>query len=281
MKSHYPLTVPDNLIQNFATNGYVVTPNVLTSQEIDRYGLAVDLAVDRRRAGDHRELSEKTRYEQSFLQCMRLWETEPDVCGLSLHPGLAGIAAQLLGVKKVILWQDQALYKEAGGAETTPHQDQPFWPISDSPMVSAWIPFDAIHAGNGAMAYVPGSHKAGRLKVVDITHSTAPYDILNDPALGDSELETIAINPGSVVWHHGMTVHAASENASEQTRRAFTVVFLDGDARRTKAWPSFPLDRAEISVGDRVAGVGLPQVWPPLSKRPKPPSNIGRALGPQ
>ncbi|MGB2330568.1 MAG: hypothetical protein ACPH3H_07655, partial [Pseudomonadales bacterium] len=101
MKSHYPLTVPDNLIQNFATNGYVVTPNVLTSQEIDRYSLAVDLAVDRRRAGDHRELSEKTRYEQSFLQCMRLWETEPDVCGLSLHPGLAGIAAQLLGVKKV------------------------------------------------------------------------------------------------------------------------------------------------------------------------------------
>ncbi len=41
-----------------------------------------------------------------------------------------------------------------------------------------------MNARNGAMAYVPGFHKAVRLKVVDITHSTDPYEILNDPAVG-------------------------------------------------------------------------------------------------
>ncbi|NCF77122.1 MAG: hypothetical protein GWP45_08010, partial [Proteobacteria bacterium] len=45
-----------------------------------------------------------------------------------LYKGLAGIAAQLLGIESVRLWQDQALYKEAGGRETTPHQDETFWP---------------------------------------------------------------------------------------------------------------------------------------------------------
>ena len=281
MNESYPIVIPKDLITTFLLKGFVVTPEVLTADEILKYSDAIDTAVDRRRAGDPRDLSEKNRYEQSFIQCMRLWETEPRVVDLSLHSGLAGIAAQLLGVERVTLWQDQALYKEAGGQETTPHQDQPFWPISDSPMVSAWIPFDEIDSGNGAMAYVPGSHKAGRLKVVDITHSTAPYDILKDPALGGAALETIPISPGSVVWHHGMTVHGASANTSDHTRRAFTIVFLDGEARRTKPWPSFPLDRANVAVGDLVTGAGLPQAWPPTEQKPLAPDNIGRALGPQ
>ena len=44
------------------------------------------------------------------------------------------------------------------------------------PLVSAWIPFEDVTIQNSATAYVPGSHKAGRLKVVDITHSTDPYE---------------------------------------------------------------------------------------------------------
>ena len=105
------------------------------------------------------------------------------VVDLTFHEGLAGIAAQLLGVPSVNLWQDQALYKEPGGRETTAHQDQPFWPIGKAPLISAWIPLNAVDEGNGAMAYVPGSHLAGPLKVVDITHTSKPFDILNDPAL--------------------------------------------------------------------------------------------------
>ena len=104
---------------------------------------------------DTRSVSDKTTYEQSFIQCMRLWETNADVRPLSCHPGLAGMAAQLLGVDSVRLWQDQALYKESGGRETTAHQDETFWPIGTAPLISAWIPFDAITIHNGAMAYVP------------------------------------------------------------------------------------------------------------------------------
>ena len=81
-------------------------------------------------------VAEKSLYEQSFIQCMRLWETSEEVRSLSCHSGLAGIAAQLMRVDGVRMWQDQALYKEPGGRETTPHQDQTFWPIGDEPLVS-------------------------------------------------------------------------------------------------------------------------------------------------
>ncbi len=179
------------------------------------------------------------------------------------------------------MWQDQALYKEAGGRETTPHQDQTFWPIGDAPLISAWIPLTEVTAEDGAMAYVPGSHLAGKLSVVDITHSTEPYDILRDPALGGEQLETVAIKPGSVIWHHGFTVHAAAANESSHTRKAFTVVYLAANSVRTKTWPAFPLDRAGVAVGQTIQGEGMPQLWPPLQQRPDVSAARGSATGPQ
>jgi len=281
MTTPYPHILAPDVIEEFNQRGFVVTPDVLDSAELAHFAAAVDSEVARRTADDSRRVEEKTTYEQSFVQCMRLWETSPEVADLSFHPGLAGIAAQLLKVPSVLMWQDQALYKEAGGRETTPHQDQTFWPLDDAPLVSAWIPFDPVHPANGAVAYVPGSHRAGRLRVVDITHSTDPYDILEDPALAGRAPQPVSVNPGSVVWHHGMTVHCASANSTADTRRAFTVVYLSATARRAKGWPAFPLDRAGVEVGERVAGEGMPCLWPPLQQRPRPPTTIGGATGPQ
>mgnify|MGYP001812061950 CR=1 FL=1 len=281
MTQTFPITLEPDLIQAFQSRGFVVTPDVLSAEELDRCGRAVDAEIDRRTSEDRRALEDKSVYEQSFIQCMRLWETSRAVGDLSFHAGLAGIAAQLLDVPSVVMWQDQALYKEAGGRETTPHQDQTFWPLGKEPLISAWIPFDPVDADNGAMSYVPGSHRAGRLQVVDITHTTDPYEILQDPALNGQSLERVDIEPGSVVWHHGLTVHAAAANRSASTRRVFTVVYLSADARRHKSWPVFPLDRAGVQVGEVAQGEGMPRLWPPLAERPDPPELLGTTTGPQ
>ena len=281
MTTKFPIALSPEVVKAFRSQGFVVTPDVLTEEEVRQYGTAIDQAVAVRTASDTRAVTDKSTYEQSFLQCMRLCETDPGVVSLTFHEGLAGIAAQLLGVPSVNLWQDQALFKEPGGRETTAHQDQPFWPIGQAPLISAWIPLNAVHEGNGAMAYVPGSHLVGPLKVVDITHTSEPFDILNDPALAGEPLRVVPVNPGSVIWHHGFTVHGAGANRSDSVRRAFTVVYLSADATRTKAWPTFPLDRAGVGVGDRIEGEGLPRLWPPLAARPAPPVQKGAGTGPQ
>lgn len=281
MTSNFPIMLSQEVINTFRTQGFVVTPDVLSTEEVVQYGAAIDQAVAARTASDTRAVTDKSTYEQSFLQCMRLWETDAGVVDLTFHEALAGIAAQLLGVPRVNLWQDQALYKEPGGRETTAHQDQPFWPIGEAPLISAWIPLNTVDEGNGAMAYVPGSHLAGPLKVVDITHTSKPYDILKDPALEGESLQVVPVNPGSVIWHHGFTVHAAGANRSDSVRRAFTVVYLSEGAIRTKAWPTFPLDRAGVGVGDRIEGEGMPRLWPPSDVRPAPPAEIGAMTGPQ
>jgi ectoine hydroxylase-related dioxygenase (phytanoyl-CoA dioxygenase family) len=277
----FPIELSPELIHTYVQDGFVKTENVLSDAELRNYSDAVDREVAARTASDTRSVAEKTTYEQSFIQCMRLWETSPDVRPLSCHAGLAGIAAQLLGVDSVRLWQDQALYKEAGGRETTPHQDETFWPIGSAPLVSAWIPFDAVTVGNGAMAYVPGSHLAGALTPVDITHRSEPYDILRDPSLANRNPVWVEVDPGAVVWHHGFTVHQAAANLSNTARRVFTAVYIASDATRTKSWPCYPLDREGLAVGERLNGEGMPVLWPPPASLPDTPATIGEGTGPQ
>ena len=281
MNTDFPITLSKEMVASYDLSGYLVTPGVLSPEEIEHYGAAVDAEVGVRTQKDKRSVAEKSLYEQSFIQCMRLWETSEEVRSLSCHSGLAGIAAQLMRVDGVRMWQDQALYKEPGGRETTPHQDQTFWPIGDEPLVSAWIPFEDVTIQNGAMAYVPGSHKAGRLKVVDITHSTDPYEILSDSALGGRKPEYVEVQAGSVIWHHGLTVHQAASNKSEKVRRVFTVVYISSEAKRVKSWPTFPLDREHIEVGEQIRGDGMPILWPPQGQLPVVPEIVGESTGPQ
>ena len=270
------------LVRQFDRDGYVVTPGILSSEELTQYGSAIDDAVARRTAHDQRALSEKSTYERSFVQCMRLWETDRSVRPLTFHPKLAQSAAELLGVRAVRLWQDQALYKEPGGRVTDPHQDAPFWPIGDAPLISAWIPLEGSIRGAGAMAYVPGSHKAGRLKIVNLLHTTEPYDILSDPALEGREPVFVEAPAGSVVWHHGLTVHQAEPNGTDRVRRAFTVVYIADGAKREQAWDTFPLSREGIGVGERIEGPSLPIAWPrEPGDLPEAPTALGEPTGPQ
>ena len=281
LSAEFPITLSKEIVSSYERDGFVVTQGVLSEILIEKYGQAVDSEVNLRTARDTRPLSKKSLYEQSFIQCMRLWETSEAVRALSCDVALAGIATQLMGVQSVRLWQDQALYKESGGRETTPHQDQTFWPIGNEPLVSAWIPFEDVTIQDGAMAYVAGSHKAGRLKVVDITHSTDPYKILEDPALKGRSPEYVEVKAGSVVWHHGLTVHQAAANQSGSTRRVFTIVYIASNARRAKTWPTYPLDREGIEVGEEMRGDGMPILWPASSRLPEPPQLIGGETGPQ
>jgi ectoine hydroxylase-related dioxygenase (phytanoyl-CoA dioxygenase family) len=263
----------DEAVEAFRRDGYVVVDGLMDGDELDRFGAAVDAAVARRKLADTRELGEKSRYEQSFLQCQNLWEDSPDVRPLTFHARLGEAAATLLGVDAVRLWHDQALYKEPGGRETDAHQDQPYWPIAEAHTVTAWIPFDGVTLDGGCMGYVPGSHRLGLDRFVDI-FSGEPEDLLDDPVLADRAPAFVALPRGSVAFHHGLTAHLARPNRTDRVRRVHTVIyFADGCHRRngTQAHPS--VDRAGIPPGGVIQSPVTPIAWPRLQgDLPAPPT---------
>jgi len=250
-------------IEQFERDGFLLVEDVLSRTDLECFGDAVDAAVASRVGDDKRSLEEKTLYEQSFVQCINLWEDSRDVRSLTFHAGLGRMAAGLLGADAVRIWHDQALYKEVGSRETDAHQDRPFWPIKPAHQVTAWIPFDGSTRKQGAMAYVPGSHRLGLEKFVDITHTLQePYDVLSDPAIADIPPVWIEAPPGSVVFHHSLTVHLAGANEGPDERRVYCIIyFADGCVRRN-AIPHITVDRQGIDVDEKICGDVTPIVWP-------------------
>lgn len=275
-----PLTADQ--VQRFARDGYLVVEGLLDDEERARHGAAVDDAVAYRTAGDDRPVADKTVYEQSFIQCMNLWTDHEAVRPLTFHPRLARAAAQLLEKPAVRVWHDQALYKEAGGRETDPHQDLPFWPIRPADQVTAWIPFDGSRRGHGAMAYVPGSHRVGLQKFVDITHllHPEPYPVMDDPKIAGIEPVWVEVPPGSVVFHHSLTVHLAEPNTSEAMRRVFCIIYFADGCVRAAPWPHITVDGQGIEVGQPVRGELTPLAWPrPAGDLPPTPTRPGPKTG--
>jgi ectoine hydroxylase-related dioxygenase (phytanoyl-CoA dioxygenase family) len=247
------------LVDDFRRDGFAVVPRLLSADERRRYGAAVDEAVGRRSRDDTRALAEKSRYEQSFIQCQNLWEDSEDVRPLTFHPLLAETAARLLGVGAVRLWHDQALYKEPGGRETDAHQDHAYWPIAEADTITAWIPLTEIDDDTGCMGYVPGSH-LGDVEFVDIF--SKPGSGAGLVAKQAAEPVWVPCKPGDVIFHHGRTVHLAKPNRSERMRRVYTgIYFKDGCTRGTNR-PHPSVDRDGIAVGGFIDGLATPVIWP-------------------
>lgn len=257
----------DATIERFRRDGFVVVAGLFEPGELDRYRAAVTEGVRARTAAGLRPLAERSRYQQSFLQCMNLWEDRPGVRPLTFHPRLGRAAAELLGVDAVRLWHDQALYKEPGGRATDAHQDHAYWPIAETASVTAWVPFDGSRRGAGAMAYLPGSHRIGLRRFVDIFGSD-PEDILAHPLVRDVEPVVVEVPKGSVAFHHGLTVHLAEANGGERTRAVHTVIYFpDGSTRRGRA-PHFAVERGNIAVGGKIDSDATPIAWP------RPPGDL-------
>jgi ectoine hydroxylase-related dioxygenase (phytanoyl-CoA dioxygenase family) len=259
-------------VEAFQRDGFVVVPDLLNAAELERFGTAVDAAVARRTRDDTRALDEKSRYEQSFVQCQNLWEDSPDVRPLTFHPCIARTAARLLGVDAVRLWHDQALYKEAGGRETDTHQDQPYWPIVETDTITAWIPFDGSTLSNGAMGYLPGSHRLGVREFVNIFFGEFDNPLHRSELAGIDPV-WVEVPAGSVAFHHGLTFHLAGPNTTGTVRRVHTAIyFADGSTRGEGHYPHPSVERAGIPMGAVIASDVTPIAWPrPAGDLPDPP----------
>lgn len=269
-------------VNRFQADGFLMVENFFSDEELDHYGKHVDSAVRHRTADDHRSLKERNLYEQTFVQCMRLWEDHPKVSPFTFNPKLCASAAALLDTDCVRLWHDQALYKEPGGRQTDAHMDYPFWPVDKNDLVSVWIPFQDVEPGGGMMSYVKGSHKAGISEFVDIgqLRGGAARDILKNEQVAHLPLVTVPVKKGSVIFHHASTIHAADSNVTDRVRRVFTVAYVADGCRRSRDDKYFALDRDRIKTGDLIVGPGHPVAWPrDEGDLPTPPVVPGPATG--
>src|SRR5262249_10388016 len=127
----------------------------------------------------------------------------------------------------------QLLYKPPAAPGASPpavvgwHQDRHYWKVWEegSELFTAWVALSDVTAEAGPMRFVRGSHRWGLLRRSDVYGEDpgAQRGALAVPAGERWEEVPALLPPGSVSFHHCLTLHASGPNRTSQPRRSFAL----------------------------------------------------------
>ena len=224
----------------YDTNGYVVAERLFDNGQLDEVRARVeaiiadpDSAPDGvlvSRESDTEAAAESANVRGSMVRGIAfLARFDPFFSELARTPKLLALVRSLIG-PRIKLFRDSALLKPPGGQAKPLHQDQSYFqvqPMDD--LVTAWLALDEATEANGCMQYVPGSHQHGVFPVdhdpqCPVHHVPQTGDLWLPPAV------TCPVPAGSVIFHHGCTLHTSADNNTDIWRKALIFHFATADA---------------------------------------------------
>ena len=236
MKKHElidkPYILTKDQIDFYSTYRYIKLKDVFDAETLSYYNEHISKKVTEMNA-DSKPLEKRDTYGKAFVQLFNLWKEDGAIKTLIFSKRLAQIATDLMQVKGVRLYHDQALFKEAGGGITPWHADQYYWPLQTDKTVTAWIPLQETPLNMGPLEFSAGSHEIidgrdlsisdesekaiqKRLRVTDFKHVIEPFDV------------------GEVSFHSGWVFHRAGANTTQEMRKVMTVIYMDKDMKLKK-----------------------------------------------
>lgn len=273
MASPDPLS--PELIDAYQLDGAVCVRNVFDADDVGRVAGFIDSWMAR--PGDHfRDFGGDG--DSPFFSDVFGWARDPDYGAWLKGAKLGQIAASLMQTPEARLYFDHLLVKEPGGTAKTPwHQDAPYWPMSGQQCLSGWIAVDPVNSESGAVEYIRGSHRSGKIYAPEAFQGDGSLqnselvelpDI--DSSRGDFDIVSWELEPGDVVFHHCLTLHGAPANQrSDRRRRGLAIRFIGPDIRfAMHDGIAIPMQRyfedlaPEIGPGDAFSGEKFPVVWP-------------------
>ncbi len=228
LNTDYPIS--NAQAAQYQRDGHILLADVLPAAHIPPYHEAIAQTVKERNK-ETRALKDRDTYGRAFLQTTNLWEYNETLKAYVLARRFAGIAARLMGVKRVRLYHDQALFKEAGGGITPWHQDQHYWPLATDKTITMWMTLADIGADMGTLRFASGSHVEGYLGDIPISDESEAQLREFVERKGFTLAQADAMSAGSATFHSGWTLHSAPPNHSDRIRPAMTVIYYADGAR--------------------------------------------------
>ena len=214
--------------EEYWKKGYIKLNGVLSGAALEYIHRLIGAAVLLRIISNHRPaaVTEKSLTEQSFLQCGYLCWDFPAVRDFVFARRFAAIARDLMGIDRVRLLHDQALYKEPGGRVTDLHQDISYWPVKTEFTTTFWLALTEVPAPLGNLFFLPGTHKIGLYEFLDIFRKPhMPDRLKNSPQMD------VPLQAGDATLHSGLIFHGARANQTCELREAMTITYIEDGAR--------------------------------------------------
>jgi ectoine hydroxylase-related dioxygenase (phytanoyl-CoA dioxygenase family) len=153
-------------------------------------------------------------------------EFDPVFLNLMRHPVFEDACRRTYGTDAdVACFRAMFMNKPANRGTFLPmHQDR--WSFLDrDPELTIWIALDPATRQNGCVQIVPGSHKAG---LINPSHE---WGFLTDEQTEEwaasDKIKFVELHAGDVVLLHNRLIHGSDRNHSSQSRRAFSICYMD------------------------------------------------------
>ena len=131
------------------------------------------------------------------------------------------------------------VYEQAGekGTILPWHQDVGVgWGVGYNPTTTVWTAIDPATVANGCMQVVPGSHKHG---VITEGHFPSEEQLAEyAPPGAEIDLEAEA---GEAILLNNLLLHRSGINPTGQSRRAFSIAYMDGASRSVRTGEGYPM----------------------------------------
>jgi ectoine hydroxylase-related dioxygenase (phytanoyl-CoA dioxygenase family) len=219
----YQLT--NEQIEFYKQYRYIKLKQVFDEATISFFNDAISKCVDFMNK-EIKPLEERSTYGKAFLQSFNLWKEDEVVKEFVFSKRLAQIACDLMQVKGVRIYHDQALFKEGGGGITPWHADQYYWPLETDKTVTAWIPLQNTPLELGPLEFSAGSHQIVEGRDLEISDESEAA-IQQRLRVTDFKHVAEAFDMGEVSFHSGWVFHRAGANTTEQMRKVMTVIYMD------------------------------------------------------
>ena len=168
------------------------------------------------RAGDRWQINSDTHFVFEWVDA------------LTREPGILDAVEQLLG-PNLLAWNTNWFVKfPLDKAFVSWHQDGAYWGLSPMAVVTAWVALGPVHAHNGCMRVIPGSHHKPHLP----QHETfADNNVLSrgqeiTVAVDEADAVDLALQPGQMSLHHLWIVHGSNANVSDVPRIGIAIRYV-------------------------------------------------------
>jgi len=173
--------------------------------------------------GRYLDLSEKTGGDGGISPSLfRPSFYAPELSRWPFRKVCLAIAKQLLG-PDAELAADNTVFKPARVGGPTPfHQDEAFNDtLHYQRQVTIWIAMFDTSPENGAMRFIPGSHRLGVLQHRLFGGASAANSYECYSGFDPTAAQVCPIPAGGMTIHHGCTIHGAGSNTSDTNRLGY------------------------------------------------------------
>jgi len=227
-------------LEHYQEHGFVVQRQLVDAERMRVLQREVDDLHERMAAEPPQGVAiswEDAAQPPRIKQLMNSEQVCPSIDAISRGDCLLGAMEQLIG-PELVLYHSKLMMKSAQDGTSIPwHQDWGYWRYSEREpsQVNAMLAIDAATEANGALRFVPGSHKQGPLQHQRFETSSFAIGLSTDLAAYESVM--VELEPGDVVFFGCLVIHGSAPNRSDSHRRANTFAFDQVGNRCQGAWP--------------------------------------------